>query len=362
MIFLPRFLLTFQIRYMQRKLFLAALMLHFLSLAVAQDAEPASRYFIKEDFFSPMGLSLNESNNLLQVWINKNKEKSLPLERVVDIRWTFESPKKAAKYLKQNLKMQSEGGRPYEKSVYLYNASDIHIYREDPTAESLYSTMGLMKVHWYFIFRIDKVMIKVFTAGENTPFEDAYRIALKAAETVMDELKIPYQRFSVLPAITDIPADFREKLEKAGMVFTQPAGFGPEGVKQNRDARYLYAVTWPGAGLELRYMLYPFDSTLKVDYKMLFLLDVLNTSGQGMDVKLSSKDLDKDMAKKNFNADAVSIVQFEPKSEFGKGYKFCRIICMQKEGRGHALIYFLANDEKMLNAMPQVLPISLRFK
>jgi hypothetical protein len=329
----------------------------------AQQADTLTDYFIPAEFMQAMGLKGGSGTNpQIRGW---NGPIESEVNQVVDIRWTFATNKEALSYFKKNLEDQAEGGVPYPfPQSYGLDVKELHVYREAPLIGNMFAGMGSKHVQWYFIFLVDKVMVKVFVNGWNTPYAKAREIASKAAEVTAGKQKVIYNAYP-LPVVA-MPAAMIALLEHAKAEYEAPAGYVSTEVKENLDVKYHYAVIHPSKESEIRYFILPFDSVpgdpekkMKFNEMMvstIFLTDLLNTRGVA-DKKLP----DMYEIKEENGADKGWVSYIEPKSGFASGYRYCMATAIYKEGVGFIEIFHLATDRNWFTAEPQITPFTIRF-
>jgi hypothetical protein len=341
------------------------------SRAQVKDSLLTNQFYIPAQFFKAMGLDLAEKNEVLRVYTNKNLPADSPVVRAVDIRWVFDSKAEAKKYLLANLETQSENGFKWiQEDLKIQNAENIYVYREDKGTSNIYKSLGKTNVHWYFIFNVDKVVVKVFTSGSNTSFAKAKRIADEAAKTISIALKLKLKTEKAAASLPLSPV-FSEKLDKAGLRFAMPAGFEKSGVNKELANYFDDAIKLPGYDYEIRYFVIP-NSTGKKDTSSQkvyqrdregqFLSVALNIKMSDMGSMPEFGPIDSAICRKIFNADYAMQSFFETSSTLTKGYKYCYIYSIHNREKGDAFVVTLVNDKKHLDLFPQLFRRSLVYK
>lgn len=157
------------------------------TLPSPQDSSDRALY-IDSTFFHPKGLMKGEENRLLTVWNSESRENPGPA-RIVDIRWVFDSPKDAKKWLKANLREQSEGGDPYKLKSKLKGVKNLNCFRENPKMAQFMAAMGVSQNYHYFIFTVDNVVVKIFVSTDTgTRTEEVMDIPREAIRRVNEAL------------------------------------------------------------------------------------------------------------------------------------------------------------------------------
>lgn len=172
-------------------------------------------------------------------------------------------------------------------------------------------------------------------------------------------------------ALSDLPKEFVELLDRAKMEFTEPAGYKQTKPIENGQMNWELAYKHPGKRLEVRYAIRPMDDLLKQYkesestkkegdiyihpnqwYKSVFEATVLNISG-GQLPEYSI--FDKSAVKKEFNADWGATVGVLAGKEFGQDYKFCLFVFIHKDNLGDGYIFYLYDDKEVLH--DEMMPI-----
>jgi hypothetical protein len=162
----------------------------------------------------------------------------------------------------------------------------------------------------------------------------------------------------------ELPAHFKDLLQRASLIFTEPAGLNRIEPIANKVMNYEMAYLHPGKRFEIRYAIRPMDELLKEFqereskkqegdinihpnqlYQKTFLASLLNISnGQIPDYTV----YDALSAKNDFNADWGATAITSPNESFGQDYKYCLIVFLHKHNLGDAFIFFLSDDREML--------------
>lgn len=163
--------------------------------------------------------------------------------------------------------------------------------------------------------------------------------------------------------------EFKSKLENCGMKLNIPTGFVESKVIENHDMGYDYAIKCQEKDFEVRYTVRPITQKVYANdtdkkkmednktfknssYKVILMAIISNVTGSGVGGKMQV--FDESAVKKEFNADWGATTFVEPKSDFGKGFKYCMIVAIHKMDIADAFYFFLSNSKENLmeNAMP----------
>jgi len=148
----------------------------------------ADNIFIPAAFFATYGLTAGETNVRLHVYNNKAAG-AQQYQRIVDIRWTFNSEADALQWHDQMMKENAEGGVPINDMIVIEGAQQLKVFREGEGMAKNMKALGIAQRHHYFLFVHKNIACKIFIAtDENTssmqlvPFAVAAVKQLKAAE------------------------------------------------------------------------------------------------------------------------------------------------------------------------------------
>lgn len=344
-----------------------------ISGIIAQEPVADSSFFTPTTFFEQSGLKQISSNQLLRVY---SKQELSAINRVVDIRWVFNTSADAQNYFNKNLEKEAEGGYAYKKAIALPNAVTVKVFREDPFTGSIYSQSNLINVHWYYIFLIDRVMVKVFTAGSNTSLSDSYRIAYEAASTVSSQLKLPVPPGPETFTGTGFQGTtFTTKLKEGNIEFLSPAGFESVAIPASLQPYFDHEVQLPGEDWAIRYYIAPYSEANKEEDALPYpeyckikkaksssvSLNIMMQHPGNMPPGIESKDTAK--CRKDFNGDfmLVNYSEVGRQSELAKGYKFCYMYSIFKRGAADCFVIHLVNNPATLKIFPQLVHRSLRY-
>ena len=144
-------------------------------------------------------------------------------------------------------------------------------------------------------------------------------------------------------AVTRSP---KSPFQPPSMNFTLPPGFVPTAVAKNPDVLYDYAIRPDSGNLEIRYRIWPEEKgRTSVPLDMMVRTMALNIgNGKAVEPQYATAE----DARKEFNADAGCAVVVPVDSDFGKGYKYCLIWAVRKNGVGDAYIFFLYSESVMI--------------
>jgi hypothetical protein len=125
----------------------------------------ADNIFTPAIFFKTYGLKPGEVNNLLHVYNSENMN-DVKYQRLVDIRWTFETEAEAMEWHRKKIEENSEYGEPVKERIEVEGAMELKIFREGAGAAKMLSDFGLKQRHHYFLFVYKNIVCKVFVATD----------------------------------------------------------------------------------------------------------------------------------------------------------------------------------------------------
>ena len=155
-------------------------------------------------------------------------------------------------------------------------------------------------------------------------------------------------------------AEFKKFLDSTGLAFEMPDGFTETTVNENRDLWYAFAIKSKTAHFEIRYTVWPLKeqleeyakckhtpNCLRIDpnntYSGRVQANALNmTAGEGAEVRAFPPDA----VRNEFNADDGGTAVFEPKCEFGKGYKLGQMVYLHKDSIADVIVSYLSDDRE----------------
>lgn len=325
-----------------------------------------STFFLPQSYFASMGMQTHETNDLLRVYMNtKNKDASV--SRVVDIRWVFNTAREAKKYFSENLQTESENGYEYKKEIEIPYAQNLKIYREDKAATFMYNASGIHNVHWYFIFLVDRVMIKIFTAGKFTQLNEVYPIALQAAKDVAIKLHLAPSEIKEMDLKNLCNTNFNKKVEEGKLNFHIPPGFDAgdaSAISKHFDQEF----TMPDEEYSIRYFIIPFDKNSFAEDTLIYKEYCKQKSVKYLSVALNimmgkfgemppTKEIkEPSICKKKFNGDYFIESKFHigKDSELSEDYKYCSMYAIFKKGAPDCYVFLLTNKETMFDLFSQV--------
>jgi len=163
-----------------------------------------------------------------------------------------------------------------------------------------------------------------------------------------------------------IQEEFNKQLVKNNLVFNLPVDFIPVKFDSENcnDVCYSYAIKHINSKVEIRYSIFHLDEVIKEgdDLHVSFMLTVVeNIAGNDKVLKFTKFDK-KNKSDKKFNADFGASILVNPKSEFGKGYKYAMIIALFKNDSRNVYITYLFDDMSELKSAFDQSLYSLKFK
>ncbi len=181
-------------------------------------------------------------------------------------------------------------------------------------------------------------------------------------------------------AQTELPEAFTDGLKRAKMVFEMPKEFYPVAIVNNPHARYDYAIKHDTADIEIRYFIFPLDELIqryeeslkdttgrimRIDPDQVsFFVTMSTVIGLNISKHPSPRNvtIGDELVKRIYNADNGMIFFTNPRDEFGKGYKYCSMYSVYKQGLGTACYFFLGNDQYKIVDTAAKLTGSLKFE
>lgn len=137
-----------------------------LKKAPAYREKNADNIFIPVAFFKTYGLQPGEVNNLLHVY-NSEKTGDTKYQRLVDIRWTFETEAEALQWHQKKMLENAENGEPVKELITVQGAQELKIFRESSSSSEMLKSFGLKQRHHYFLFVYKNIVCKIFVATDD---------------------------------------------------------------------------------------------------------------------------------------------------------------------------------------------------
>jgi hypothetical protein len=363
---------------MTRTLIFTCLLL-ITGFAKAQSPIGDSSFFTPSTVYETAGMKTVESNARLKVY-SKADDKPDDIVRAVDIRWVFSSKQDAAKYLEANLEKESEGGYAMKKLISLPNAAKVYVFREEAMSSGMYEMSGAEHVHWYYIFAIDKVVAKVFTAGNKTSMPTSYKLALEAAKHISQQLGLPIKEKEITKFDLSVSSGFKEKIEKGNLSFYPMPGFEPAAIPGELKRYFDQEFVLPGEKYSLRYFIIKNEEEIKgsladsVNYKKY--IDGKKGASQSVSINImmpdpaafkmpnSNENTDRESCRKINNSDLIIEYAFRvgDNSVLAKGYKFCYMYATFKQNAPDVYVVFLSDDTKKIGLFRQMHKSSIKYR
>lgn len=362
---------------MLRKYTLLLLAIFPLQWVHAQEPLDDTTFFTPASFYEKIGLKKSESNKRLRVYYQPTQDKADDIERTVDIRWVFASKAQAQEYLNKNLLKESEEGYPMKKAIKLPNAGKVYLYRENQMSSGMYDMMGAEIAQWYYIFVIDRVMIKVFTAGNKTSMATSYAVALEAAKYVSSKLNLPVKETEIEKFDLQLATGFKERIEKGNLAFVPLPGFEPAKIDEALTNYFDQEFKLPGENYAVRYFIVKNDEDIQglLSDSMVYKKYCRSKRGASLSVSLnimggmpgnmpnSEEIADRARCKKINNSDFIIEYVFEigGGSQLAKGYKYCYMYATYKKDQPDSYVIFLSDDTKKLGLFQQLHKSSIKY-
>lgn len=171
--------------------------------------------------------------------------------------------------------------------------------------------------------------------------------------------------------LVELPPKFNNNLERGQLIFTEPEGFFPVDIIENKNMPYEYALKHNSKNFEVRYAIRPLDELLKDYekkeknkkegdinihpnnlYKTLLQSTTMNISGGYLPEIVVFDSL---AVRQEFNADWGATTYVEVRNAFGANYKYCITVAIHKNNVADAYLFFLSDntenfDDVMLTA------------
>ncbi|MFW9991520.1 MAG: hypothetical protein ACFFD4_05635 [Candidatus Odinarchaeota archaeon] len=138
-----------------------------------------SEIFLTAEDLTPWGLELtqDEPDKLMKVWTCT--ERNSLIQKVVDIRWIFDTSEEAHQYHVDHLEENAEGSSELS-AINEPFGQDLYVFFKDPN-DPMLAMFNLEMNMFYFIFREKNVLAKVFISGSSgLTLDDATQIARAA--------------------------------------------------------------------------------------------------------------------------------------------------------------------------------------
>ncbi|OJJ15032.1 hypothetical protein BKI52_39895 [marine bacterium AO1-C] len=148
-------------------------------IPVPQDSV-SNQLFIPDKFLTGHKLKKVQTTTHMRVW---NAVKHPHIQRLVDIRWVFDTPEEALRYHQAKLKENSENGRKVTLNDKVTDAQALRVFRESKRMEDMIKAMDLPQRQHCFLFVVKNVAFKIFVATDKTWYaKDLLFIVKKAVE------------------------------------------------------------------------------------------------------------------------------------------------------------------------------------
>jgi hypothetical protein len=344
-----------------KKVLILAIGLFTLALCKSQttdnDVLPGgdTSMLISPEYFTSNGFNRVNSNKHLNYYVNNTR--GVPIQQLWDIRFVFKSSVEAKVYLDKNLIAMSEGGVEYKKKIVLPNTNDLHVFSSSSEMFEMSKNLGLKTLTWVIVFRIDRVVGKIFVFGYHPTPGDCYTIALEATKKTSLKLglNIDSKEYSLPNPVVD--AKLQSKIVKSKAGFIIPYGFENSILDNDLTQYFDQEFKYPGEDLVMRTFVVQPDSLLKDSIYSIF---CKNKSGAAMSVYLNifmpnlekigdinlKETKDSIKCKELFNGDFKidAFYSIGKNSELGKGYKYAFVAAYFKRGCGDVYTVYLFND------------------
>lgn len=145
----------------------------------------------------------------------------------------------------------------------------------------------------------------------------------------------------------DMPDDFRQLLNQAGLEFFEPleAGYHDIRLPENDYQNCQFAIRSGKEDLQIRYFVLPWndEDPVSTQPNLATFRALTSIATNADDAVISAIQPGRETLQKDFNADWGMIYFFKPKPGFSD-QPFCRMIAVCKEGKGTAFVFYLFDD------------------
>jgi len=174
-------------------------------------------------------------------------------------------------------------------------------------------------------------------SSQNNPYQFAQN---KQLDSLQKDSTLTFESLLMLNAMSfDAPKDYIE---------VKPI--------ENRQMNYEKVYKHPTKRFEVRYAIR--NNKLNIP-KQIFEMTVLNISG-GLLPEYTT--FNAEAAKNEFGADEGATVMVRAGKEFGQDYKYCLLVYIHKSDVGDGYIFYLADDQKIIDDLMQPIFHGLKFK
>ncbi|PYP96695.1 MAG: hypothetical protein DMD34_05015 [Gemmatimonadetes bacterium] len=141
--------------------------------------------------------------------------------------------------------------------------------------------------------------------------------------------------------------NFAALLLKNSLSFTQPNEFSAVAVVDNPDVRYQFAMRSTVAKAEIRYAIFPSSNNDEVAAGFLQTICLNISNGKSCDIR----PFPQPAVKAEFGADGgfTSVTALD--SKFGKGFTYCMVNLIYKNGVADVAIFFMFDDVKVMPSL-----------
>jgi hypothetical protein len=345
----------------------------------AQHSSEDSSFLTPASVFETAGMKCIEKNKRLRVY-TKTEDRPNDVSRAVDIRWVFSSSQEAADFLEKNLEKESEGGYPIKKVLSLPNAAKVYIYREEPMSVGMYEMTGAENAHWYYIFVIDRIVAKVFTAGNKTSMSTSYKLAFEAAKHISQKLGLAIRENEISTFDLSTTGGFKEKIEKGKLIFYPLPGFEPGALPDQLKDYFDQEFVFPGEKYCVRYFIIKNEEDIKgsLEDSMVYKKYWQKKVGASQSVSLNimmpdpsagrfprgKENANRASCHKINNSDFIIEYAFSvsDNSVLAKGYKYCYMYATYKQNAPDCYVVFLSDDARKLGLFSQMHKSSIKYK
>lgn len=126
----------------------------------------ADNIFIPVAFFKTYGLQSGEVNSMLHVY-NSEKAGDTKYQRLVDIRWTFETEAEALQWHRKKMVENAENGETVKEPILVDGAKELKVFREGSSTSAMLKSFDLKQRHHYILFVYKNIVCKIFVATDD---------------------------------------------------------------------------------------------------------------------------------------------------------------------------------------------------
>lgn len=146
----------------------------------------------------------------------------------------------------------------------------------------------------------------------------------------------------------DLPPRFSQKLDLCQVQLATPLEhlYKTKKAESNPIMPYDFAMYSKKEKLEIRYHIIPFSDSTNIENdlpQMHLMRTMTNVASNDEEAVTTVHSISEQQLKEDFNADWGVIAFFPPKASFSN-FKNCKLLCLFKENKGIAFVYYLFDE------------------